>query len=444
MAFSSVSMTSFDAKLKQWYIERKKLYLMDSYGTKLLQAIEKKTDGGGKGWNVAVGASSIVGGAGTYGSSWQNATAGVDVNFNGPWKRRFGHGFIDDQVIRSSKNSNGAIEPALEEKLNQVRDQFNQGTNFQLYRSEFGELGVVSSFVAGGVGGTVTVTANSAPGIQRVRPGMILDFAANIGTGNLRTTTWKVTGQNDNSTITIAPVGSSGSDVPVAGDTFCIDGDNGVAGSAVAANALAGLASWVPSSAPGTGGVAGTFKTVDRTQDTRALGGIRVDATGMRIIEAYTRAGDQTMQYGAKTATIFCHPTNYSALKANMQSMGIYAMASGDAGFVKGKPMVKGMSKGDLAKFGFKAMALDGQDRPILVVPDAFCPIALSYAIESESCWLETVDPWPSLRDLDGGPKMLRLTDGVNNSYVNELVGYGEFLVSAPGHQCVIIHNTAA
>ena len=31
--FTSVSMTSFDAKLKQWYIDRKRLYLMDSYGT---------------------------------------------------------------------------------------------------------------------------------------------------------------------------------------------------------------------------------------------------------------------------------------------------------------------------------------------------------------------------------------------------------------------------
>ncbi len=78
-----------------------------------------------------------------------------------------------------------------------------------------------------------------------------------------------------------------------------------------------------------------------------------------------------------------------------------------------------------------------------MVVPDAFAPFALTYGVETESCWLQTVDPWPSLRDLDGGPKMLRLTDGVNNSYVNELVGYGEFLVSAPGHQVCVIHSTA-
>lgn len=429
MAFTSVSMTSFDAKLKNWYIDRKKLYLMDGYKTPLFNAINKKTDAAGKQWNVAVGASSIVGGGGTYANSWANASAGSDVNFYGSYKDRFGHGFIDDKVIRASKNADGAVEPALEEKIAQVRDQFIQGTEYQLFRDEGGGIGKVSTFTAGGVGGTVVLSANTALTCgQRLRKDMILDFSANTDGTSLRSTIWKVTNVQP-SQFTISPYSSSGSDIPVASDTIYIDGD--------ATKALCGLGSWVPD----TEANVGSFKNVDRSTDTRALGGIRLDATGLRMTEALIQAGDTAMRYGANSSMVFVNPANYSALKQELSSKAEYEMVKGSPGVPGG---TKGMSAKDATRFGFRALVLDGSQGQILVVASWACPLATSYSVELDSFWLETIGAWPSLKDLDGGPRMLRLTDGTNNAYVHELVGYGEALCSAPGHQVRIIHSTAA
>lgn len=430
MAFTSVSMTSFDAKLKNWYIDRKKLYLLDSYKTPLFNAITKKTDAAGKQWNVAVGASSIVGGAGTYSNSWANASAGSDVNFYGSYKDRFGHGFIDDKVIRASRAADGAVEPALEEKISQVREQFLQATEYQLFRDEGGAIGTVSTFTAGGVGGTVVLSANTqVTAGQRIRKDMILDFSANSDGTSTRTTTWKVTNVQP-SQFTIQPYGSSGSDIPVASDSIYIDGD--------ATKALCGLGSWVPATETAA---ARTFKNVDCSADTRALGGIRLDATGLRFTEAFIQAGDTAMRYGANSSMIFVHPTNLSALKQELGSAVRYEGLMGSPGVPGG---TKGMSKKDAAKFGFRALVLDGTQGQILVVPSWACPLNYSYSVELDSFFMETIGAWPSLKDLDGGPRMLRLTDGTNNAYVHELVGYGEALCSAPGHQVRVTHSTAA
>lgn len=432
MAFTSVSMSSFDAKLKQWYIDRKKLYLMDSYKVPLYNAITKKTDAGGKGWNVAVGAASIVGGGGTYANSWANASAGSDVNFNGAWKDRFGHGFIDDKLIRASKNADGGVEPALEGKIAQVRDQFLQGTEYELFRNENGAIAELASFTldAGGYI-TGTLSTNTAPsGLQRLRPNMQINFSANSDMTSPRGSgaAYKVTKVGN---ATFVCTGSAGAVTPGSTDYLCIDGSgNG--------KALCGLDSWCPKTETLA---ATTFKAVDRSSDTRALAGIRLAADGLSFTEAFIQAGDLGARYGAESAIVFVHPTNYSALKQETQGKAIYDNRMGSPGVAGG---TKGMSKGDAAKFGFRALVLDGSSRPVLVVPSWACPLDSSYAVELDSFWLETMGPWPSLKDLDGVTKMLRLTDGVNNSYVHELVGYGEALCSAPGHQVVIVHSTAA
>ena len=440
MAFTSVSMSSFDAKLKQYYITKKKLYVMDGYKNKLLASIEKKTDGGGKQWNVAVGAASIVGGAGNYATAWANATAGTDINFYGPYKDRYHMGFVDDKVVRASRSPDGAIIPALEDKLIQVKSQFELSTNFQMYRSEAGELGTAASFTAGGVGGTLVFTANSAqPATQRLRPGAIVTFAALADGVSLRTTTWSVTAMAPNGgSVTLAPSYSSGSDIPVAGDTVFIDGDAygakvGAVATTAVNKALAGLASWVP---PTEALAAAAFKNATRATDTRALAGIRLDATNLKLEEAFIQAGDTAQRYGANTSMIFMHPSRLSQLKQEMAGKIVYAR-------VDGKSMAGGMSAKDAAKLGFDGIVLDAGGQQIIVAPDWACQYNYSWALEMDSLWFETVGAWPTLKgDIDGNSgKVFRLTDGVNNSYVNELVGYGEFLCSAPGHQVCIIHD---
>ena len=109
---------------------------------------------------------------------------------------------------------------------------------------------------------------------------MTIDISAQSDGTSLRTGTYSVVKVLNGSVVMTGSAGANGNSAAAA-DYGYIDGDATVA--------LAGLDSWVPS----TDALASTtFKTVNRGQDARALGGIRINASGLRITEAFIQAGD--------------------------------------------------------------------------------------------------------------------------------------------------------
>lgn len=443
---TSVSMSSFQALLKNWYIDRKNLYAVDAYENKLLAMVPKKTDATGFQWNVGVKAQQVVGGAGTYAQARTNANAGLDVDFVGSWKDRYHLTFIDEKVIQLSRDAEGAIAPALQTKMDSCRDQFNDSSNYQLFRSEYGEVGTVGTFVAGGVGGTLTFSANTlVPATQRLKVGHIVDFASSATPANkaaLRSTSWQVNNVLLNGQIVISPMIASGSDIPVAGDTVFINGDDVDGGQIATApsytsiptglKSLCGLASWIP---PGGVTQSDSFKGVNRSQNSQALAGIVVSATGLKMSEALTQGGITAKRLGAKTKAIFMHPTNFQSLLEELQGQQRYTTVGGKTG-------VK-LTAAQAAKFSFSALALSQGGGDIMIVDDWACQYNYSWALETDSLCLHTKNPWPYVRDLDG-IKMLRNADTNGPNYVFELFGTGELLCYAPGHQAVIVHSTAA
>lgn len=437
MAYTSVSQDNYKAYLKMWYMDKKKLHVMDIFDAKLFGLMEKRTDAGGGDpddhqWRVVVPDASPVGRSGDYTDSYNNSNPGSDTKFVGDWKEAHASLFINDKVIRLAKGSAGAMIGVLEKKLGPVKQKFIQGTEYQLFRDEGGSVGQVSAFTAGGTGGTITWNTNSAAAVTRyLTEGTILTVSAQSDGTSLRTTVWKVDGTSDkNGTTHITPYASSGSDVPAASDYVYIQGDEG--------NALCGLGSWCPKSDP----TSTVFKGVDRTTNARALGGIRLDATGISKVEAFIQAGDQAASYGAKMSVIMVNPTTYSLTKQELQSLQRF---SGPGYKLTGSPAVKGGTKGmsakDAAKFSFSALALDGTDRPCVLVSNWACPADVSYAVELDSFWFESVGPWPSFRDLDGLGNLFRTLTATSNDYAHQILGYGEALCSAPGHQVCVIHK---
>lgn len=453
----SVSMTSFQAILKNWYLDRKNLYAVDAYENKLLAAIGKKTDATGFQWNVGVKAQQVVGGAGTYAQARTNANAGLDVDFIGSWKDRYHLVFIDEKVIQLSKDAEGAIAPALQTKMDSCRDNFNDATNFQLFRSESGEVGYLSVESTGSAGGTWTFTTNTGvPATQRLKVGTVVDIVASASAsasplqgGSTALTkamlvpgSWTITNVLTNGQVIASPNSVAATNyTPANGDLVFINGDDIDGGNITTApsvtsiptglKSLCGLASWCPPFGVST---SDSFKQVNRSQNAQALAGIIVQAPGLKMSEATTQAGITAKRFGAKTKMIFMHPTNYLSLVAELQGQQRYPVVAGRSG-------VK-LSGKQAEKYSFSGLALSQGGGDIIIVDDWACHYNYSWALETDSLCLHTKNPWPYVRDLDG-IKMLRNADTNGPNYVFELFGTGELLCYAPGHQAVIIHSSA-
>lgn len=453
----SVSMTSFQAILKNWYIDRKNLYAVDAYENKLLAAVGKKTDASGFQWNVGVKAQQVVGGAGTYAQARTNANAGLDVDFVGSWKDRYHLVFIDEKVIQLSRDAEGAIAPALQTKMDSCRDNFNDSSNFQLFRSENGEVAYLSVESTGSSGGTWTFTTNTGiPASQRLKVGSVVDLVAAASAsasplqgGSTALTkamlvpgSWTITNVLTNGQVIASPNSVAATNyTPANGDLIFINGDDIDGGIIVTAptvtsiptglKSLCGLASWCPPAGIST---SDSFKTVNRSQNVQALGGIVVSATGLKMTEAFTQAGITAKRLGAKTKMIFTHPSNFQSLLSELQGQQRYVD-------VKGRSGVK-LSAAQASKFSFPGLALSQGGGDIVIVDDWACQYNVSWALETDSLCLHTKNPWPYVRDLDG-IKMLRNADTNGPNYVFELFGTGELLCYAPGHQAAIVHSSA-
>jgi hypothetical protein len=435
---TTVTMSTFDALLKNVYIDKKNLYVMDAFQNKALTAIPKATDATGRNWNVSVVDSSVVGTAGTYATARSNASAGNDIVFQGIWKDKFAALFLDEKTIRMSISKEGAVDQALTQKIDSVRRTFNQSTEYQLFRDEGGS---VARILTGSTSGNTTVltftTNTQIPVSQYLKIGHVLNFTPNSNGSSLRATggtpySFTITAMSDANTFSVTATGSAGAWGQLQANDYVVIGGDGLdAGSATTATnvPLAGFASWVPTTAPAT---TDSFKGVNRSQDPRGLAGVRIDATNLKTEEAFYDGADVTARFGGETDLVLTHPTTLTKLKKELAGQARYERFAG-------RPGVK-MSKAEAASFGFNGLALDANGRSVIVAGAWACQSNLSWLLTSKHWKLWTSGPWPDVRGRDG-LTMLRQTD---TSYIYELVGYGELVCYAPGFQGVLIHDNAA
>jgi hypothetical protein len=188
-----------------------------------------------------------------------------------------------------------------------------------------------------------------------------------------------------------------------ANDYIFVEGDRGLG--------LAGLDSWVPSSAPG----ATLFFGVDRSVDTNRLGGIRYDGSSDPIEEALITGASLVAREGGKPDYAFLSYEQYAKLEKALGSKVQYV---------------------DLkmtAEVGFRGILINGPKGPIKVIPDQNC--------QGNVAWLLQLDTWKlyslgkAVRVIDtDGLTMLRQasSDGVEVRYGF----YGNVGCRGPGFNC--------
>ncbi len=431
MAAGNITVLNQADMLKRWYMDAKNLHRMDDQKNPLLGLIDKDPTGNGESWTVAVDVQNAGNGAPVYETALANTSAGVKKKFLGSFKNRYDVITIDQKVISATKGApKGAFAPSLKTSIDGMRRQNQKMTNFQLYRDQNGSIGQIG---AGFTSATGTLASATKSISQYIWNGAVLHFGPNKDGTSLRAGQVTIAGKDDATGVfrTVAPTALSTQITSIAdGDYVFFSGASGtiptgVVGAGDAVN-LAGLETWIP---PTEALAQTTLFGCDRSTDSRALGGIRITATGESNEEAYIDAVTQVETYAGTPKVIFCHTLRYAQLQKEMSDRIRFNKLDGKS-FAK-----RGASD---ARFSFKGLVLDGASGEVTVMKDPACQFGYSWILDPETLCLLSMDTWPFVRNGDGAGSLLR--DNSGTGYTSSLFGYGEMLCYAPGQNGIIIH----
>lgn len=180
---------------------------------------------------------------------------------------------------------------------------------------------------------------------------------------------------------------------------------------------LAGLAAWIPSTAPG---VSDSFWGVNRSVDPTRLGGLRYDGSAFTIEEGITNALALVAREGARPDLAIMDFASYAVLVNSLGARVQYVEARHD--------------EVEVAFEGIKFMSAYG---PVTVLADGNCP--------ARTCYILTMSTW-KLRSLGKVPHILRYgmegLEGLRVASADALeirIGYyGNLTCTAPGYNCVV------
>jgi len=423
MAGTATSITTFDAKLKVYYVDKKNLFKMDKQHNKLLQLVPKDPTAIGKSWVQPIESTGIVGDSANYNSGSANYTAGVDDAFEGSWKNRYALGALEDSVIRLSKTDRGAFQSAVVNKLESVRLQMQESTNVQLFRNEGGYLSKLSALSTN----TGSLASGFESDAQFIKPGMRLVKGASIDGTNANPATVFTVAVVDQDSGTIGATSATRGNFEAgnATDYLFKDGDPGIS--------LAGLESWIPRTAASA---ASTFKGVDRTQDVTRFAGSRINGTGMSVREALIKGIGTVRARGGTPSVVFLNPSKFQDLVNELGSNIRYNSVDAMSFFQKGRK----------AGYGIASVSLACGGEPVEVVEETACQGNLAWILDWGSMsgtggrkwrFSYTSDGWPYNRG--NGTDNATMLRQSGTSYVFELFGVGEMICAAPGHSGVVV-----
>lgn len=183
---------------------------------------------------------------------------------------------------------------------------------------------------------------------------------------------------------------------------------------------IAGVASWIPTSAPG----ATLFFGVDRSTDVVRLGGVRYNASSESIEEGLQNAEMKLVLNGGKPSHVFMHNDDYSALRTALGSRVVYNRV-----------------QSPIAPISFRSIELQGVN-DVQIIADRDCPKGLAYMM--------TLEDW-KLYSMGSAPRFIDHPGGNGNSlivYNDDAVEYravyrAQLGCRAPGRSAVITLPTA-
>lgn len=179
---------------------------------------------------------------------------------------------------------------------------------------------------------------------------------------------------------------------------------------------MSGLASWIPTTAPG----ATPFFGVARNADVTRLGGVRFDASAYSIEEGLQQAEARLNREGGSPDLVVMNNKDYADLRTSLGSRVVYDRVQSAS-----------------APISFQSIVLDGSNGGVRIMQDRDCPQGLAYMLQLDTWKLASLGAAPRFFEHPGGNGNSLIV--YNDDAVEYRMGYRAQLgCRAPGMNCVI------
>lgn len=316
---------------------------------------------------------------------------------------------VDGLIYELAQSSAGAFIDAATAASDSAYNRLARVVALQLFRSQAGELGQVLAEPAE-TSGTFTITLKSIGDGTNFDVGQTIVIWSALSGGSQRISEtgddeWVIAGV-DSSAGTLTLTGNYDTNGTIAANDYIfLEGTRG--------GQIAGLASWIPSSAPSSA----LFFGVDRTQDSTKLGGVRHDGSAQTIEEALIDASYKVGKQGGRPEVAILSFEQYGKLVKSLGSKVQYVDLK-------------------VGVVGFRALEIHGPRGTMKVVADMNCPTSVAYLLDMKSWKLCSAGKAIGPVEQDGRMWLRRPSaDGVECRFAFR----GNLATNAPGHNAVVV-----
>lgn len=368
--------------------------------------VKKMTGFGGEQKPIPLQYSDTKGRSKDFSTSLTNRSGASYEAFNLTRARDYSQFAISTEALMASEGDSNAFAALIQAEPKAALNTLSESISRGLFGNIGGSIGVIGSGQ-----GTDTLTLATTSDIVNFKVGDVIVSSATDGTsGSASANTATITAvDRDAGTITAGANFHADFDD---GDYLFIEGDFGAS--------FAGLASWLPSTAPTAGD---SHFGVDRSVDVTRLAGIRYDGSGdTDIAGAINGAAGRIMTEGGATDLILMNPTNLVTLIDE---------ATAKTSLDKVMPM-KGYDKLP-AHLGYTGITMHTAAGTARVVGDKHCPVGVAYMLQMDTWCFHSLGKAPFLFDKDG--KRYDREDTAD-SISGRFQVYGNLACNAPGWNC--------
>jgi hypothetical protein len=239
------------SKIEETLLKKNPLYAL----------LDKNTEWVGNPMHIALTIAPTAGGSFTFATAQSNKTGATHVHWEVTWVRDYSLFGLTTEAVRASRNDKGALMRAIKAEGDGAMNTLQRSMAIMQYGNGGGARGRIAS----GADSTTLVLTDRRD-IVKFEIGMQIVSSADDGTtGAASANAGTISAINyDTGGLTVAGGGNWHADFDT-NDYLFREGDFGAA--------MSGLPAWIPPSAP----TATTFFGLDRSQETRKLGGVRLD-----------------------------------------------------------------------------------------------------------------------------------------------------------------------
>lgn len=394
------TVTLLDALTKEKYIKGNELKNMMFKGDPFLQVIKVTNDFTGDLCKHPV----IVGGtnkrSATYASAEANTGGVQSTAFHLTRVKDYVLMELDREASLALPNDMAAFKKSFEVEMDTGLQKLRNSISQSIMSAGNGVVGQIStdSTVA-----SDTITLADTNDIVAFEVGDVIQLYTALTGGTVRSSgdTAEVTAVDyDLGTLSFAGNLTDEIAAAVAGDYIAMRGDYG--------NKITGVGAWLPSSAPS----ATSFFGVDRSTNPTRLGGIRVDGTGLSVVEAINRATVRVNRLGGSPDYLFVNHSVYEDIM-NTLDASRHVYTDDKNGVI-----------------GFNYLYAKGIASDVKIVAHRYVPSNTGFLVQADTWNLRTLGGFPDVHRDDG--TIWRLRDASDTLQARASV-YGNVGCSAPG-----------